>query len=59
MKNKRLESTLARIPRLAPVTYYVPLQGTLAVALERYAMDEGVHAETIIAEAIRSYLGEQ
>ncbi len=57
MKNENLDKVLTRIPRLADVTYYVPLQGTLAVALERYAMDEGVHAETIIAEAIRAYLG--
>ncbi len=58
MKNKRLESTLARIPCLAPVTFFVPLQGTLAVALTRYAMDQGVNAETVIAEALRAYLGE-
>jgi hypothetical protein len=49
---------LTRIPRLAPVMYIVNVQGTLAVALERYAMDQGVNAETIIAEALRSYMGD-
>lgn len=42
---------------LAPVTYIVPLHGELAVKLERYAADEGYNAETIIAEAVRSYIG--
>lgn len=58
MKNKRLESTLARIPKLAPVTYMVSVQGTVAVALERYAMDQGVRSDTVIAEALRAYLGD-
>jgi hypothetical protein len=46
------------VGHLAPVTYIVQLQGALAVALMRYAMDENVNAETIIAEAVRAYLGD-
>lgn len=40
------------------MTYIIRLQGPLAVALERFAMDEGVNAETIIAEAVRAYMGD-
>jgi hypothetical protein len=58
VKNENLDKVLTRIPRLAPVMYIVNVQGTLAVALERYAMDQGVNAETIIAEALRSYMGD-
>lgn len=58
MKHDNLDALLARIPDLAPVTYIVRLQGTLAVALERYAMDQSVNAETIIAEALRAYMGD-
>jgi hypothetical protein len=58
VKNDHLDALLERIPDLAPVTYIVRLQGTLAVSLECYAMDEGIHAETIIAEAVRAYLGD-
>jgi hypothetical protein len=58
VNNENLEQTLARIPKLGPVMYIVKVPGTLAVALERYAMDEGVHAETIICEAIRAYMGD-
>lgn len=50
---------IKRAGQLAPVTYIVQLQGALAVALERYAMDEGFNAETIIAEAVRAYLGDE
>jgi hypothetical protein len=58
VKNENLDKVLTRIPTLAPVMYIVNVQGTLAVALERYAMDQGVNAETIIAEALRSYMGD-
>lgn len=43
---------------LAPVSYIVPLQGALAVELSAYAIREGQKPETIIAEAVRSYLGD-
>ena len=44
--------------RLAPVWYEVPLQPSLATALDKYAAKEGKKPETIIAEATRSYLGD-
>lgn len=40
------------------MTYIIRLQGTLAVALEQIAMREGVNAETIIAELVRQYMGD-
>ena len=43
---------------LAPVVFTVPLQGPLAVALMAEAMKAGNKPETIIAEAVRSYLGD-
>jgi hypothetical protein len=46
------------LDRLAPVTYAVPLQPSLANALDKYAAKEGKKPETIIAEATRSYLGD-
>ncbi|MGE0056259.1 MAG: hypothetical protein AB7S74_18850 [Hyphomicrobium sp.] len=48
----RLDNTLK------PVTYEVPLQGSVAAALRRYAAKEGKQPETIIAEAVRSYMGD-
>jgi hypothetical protein len=56
--NPKLKSVLNRIEHLAPVTFIVPLQGSLAVHLYRYAMDSNVNPETIIAEALRAYLGD-
>lgn len=44
--------------RLAPVTFIVPIDGTLAVALFVEAAKTGNRAETIIAEAVRAYMGE-
>lgn len=41
-----------------PVTFSVPLQGTLASALQLEAAKSGNKPETIIAEAVRSYLGD-
>ena len=55
----RLNEVIERAKDLAPVTMVVPLNGPLAVALYRYAMEQGVKAETIIAEAVRAYLGER
>jgi hypothetical protein len=44
--------------RLAPVSFRVELSGPLAVALCAEAMKGGNKPETIIAEAVRSYLGD-
>lgn len=44
--------------RLAPVVFKVELNGPLAVALYAEAMKGGNKPETIIAEAVRSYLGD-
>lgn len=43
--------------RLAPVSFIVPLQGELAVAVYAEAMRSGVKPETIIAESVRAYMG--
>lgn len=56
--NQHGAEVIKRAGQLAPVTYILKLQGSLAIALERFAMDEGVNAETIVAEAIRAYLGD-
>ena len=45
--------------RLAPVQFIVDIDGPLAVALVRHAMDTECEAETVIREAVRAYLGEQ
>jgi hypothetical protein len=58
LQRPALEAVLARIEHLAPVSFVVNLSGPLAVHLVAYAMAEGVDAETIIAEAVRSYLGD-
>jgi len=59
MSFERLGDITRRITdRLAPVTYIVPINGPLAVKLSAYAIEEGQKPETIIAEAVRSYLGE-
>lgn len=57
-KNPKLKSVLDRIENLAPVTFIVPLQGSLAVHLYSYAMDNHINPETVIAEALRAYLGD-
>lgn len=44
--------------RLAPVTFSVPLQGSLAVALMVEATRSGNRPETIMAESVRAYLGD-
>jgi hypothetical protein len=56
---KRLREITDRIEGiLPPVTFIVPLQGTLSVALYHEAMRANCHPETIIAEALRAYLGD-
>lgn len=56
---KRLGDITARIEGiLPPVTFIVPLQGTLAVALYAEAMKTDNKPETIIAEALRAYMGD-
>jgi hypothetical protein len=52
-------SITARIlDRLQPETFSVPLQGPLADAVRREAKKSGNKPETIIAEAVRSYMGD-
>jgi hypothetical protein len=46
------------VDHLKPVTFIVPLQGTLAVAVCAEAMKLGNKPETIIAEAVRAYVGD-
>lgn len=56
---QRLDEITRRITgRLAPVTFIVPIEGTLAVALYDHAGKTGHRAETIIAEALRAYMGD-
>lgn len=40
-----------------PTTYHVPLLPELARLLEVYAAIQNVKPETVIAEAVRAYLG--
>jgi hypothetical protein len=56
--NPRLKEVLGRVNHLAPVTFFVEVNGPLAVALCGYAMACNVSPETIIAEAVRVYLGD-
>jgi hypothetical protein len=52
-------SVAARIvDRLKPETFSVPLQGPLAGAVRREAEKSGNKPETIIAEAVRAYMGD-
>jgi hypothetical protein len=56
---QKLGSITARIvDRLKPETFSVPLQGPLAVAVRREAQKSGNKPETIIAEAVRAYMGD-
>ena len=56
---QKLGEITARITdRLAPVVFTVPLHGSLAVTLMAEAMKTGNKPETIIAEAVRAYMGE-
>jgi hypothetical protein len=57
---QKLGDVTARIvDSLKPVTFSVPLQGPLAAAVRKEAKRLGNKEETIILEAIRSYLGEE
>lgn len=56
--NPKLKSILDRVDHLCPVTFIVPVQGSLAVHLYSYAMESRVTPETIIGEALRAYLGD-
>ena len=42
---------------IAPVIYHVPIAPELVRALEAYAREQGHKPETVIAEALRAYLG--
>lgn len=56
---QKLGDVVERITdRLAPVVFTVPLQGSLAVTLMAEAMKTGNKPETIIAEAVRAYMGD-
>jgi hypothetical protein len=57
-EHKELRKILDRIPKLAPITFIVPIHGTLAVHLMAYAHAEHVKPEVVIAEALRVYLGD-
>lgn len=58
MSFERLGDITRRITnRLEPVVYSVPIDGAVAARLNAYASEQGTKAETIIAEALRSYLG--
>ena len=61
MSNLELDAAIADIDRkhaLAPVLYIVKLHGPLARSLEAYAKSEDLMPETIIREAVRSYIGD-
>jgi len=46
------------VDRLAPITFSVSLQGPLAAALREEATKAGRKPETLIAEAVRAYMGD-
>jgi len=55
----KLGDVTARIvDKLKPVTFQVPLQGPLAAAVCVEAGKSGNKPETIIAEAVRAYMGD-
>ena len=56
---QKLGDVVERITdHLAPVVFTVPIQGPLAVTLIAEAMKSGNKPETIIAEALRAYMGD-
>lgn len=56
---QRLGDITARIThKLAPEPFEVTLQASLAAAVRREAAKSGNKPETIIAEAVRFYLGD-
>lgn len=46
------------VKNLEPETFAVPLHGPLAAAVRAEAKKHGNKEETIIAEAVRAYLGD-
>jgi hypothetical protein len=46
------------VDRLKPETFSVPLQAPLAAALRQEATKSGHKPETLIAEAVRAYMGD-
>lgn len=50
--------TSRMLERLKPETFSVPLQAPLAAALRAEATKAGTKPETIIAEALRAYMGD-
>ena len=56
--NPKLKEVLDRVDHLAPVVFIVPVQGSLAVHLFSYAMECNVDPATVIAEALRCYMGD-
>ena len=54
----KLPEIKKRIGNLAPVVFFVPIDGPIAVALYVEAMKSGNKVETIIAECVRAYLGD-
>ena len=56
---QKLGDVVARVTdRLAPVVFNVEISGPVAVALYAHAMKTGTKPETVIAEAMRSYMGD-
>ena len=56
---QRLDAITARVlDILSPVTFHVPIHGPLAAALKEEAARTGNQPETIIAEAVRAYMGD-
>lgn len=55
---KLSDITTRVIADLVPVTFFVTLSGPLAEALKKEASMEGSKPETLIAEAVRVYLGD-
>lgn len=56
---QKLDAITARVlDILSPVTFHVPIRGPLAAALKEEAARTGNKPETIIAEAVRSYMGD-
>lgn len=51
------EITKRILSKNAPVTFEVPIERELALAISLHAKSEGVRPETIIAAAARNYMG--
>ena len=55
---KLSDITAKIIEPLSPVTFSVPLHGPLAAALKEEATRAGRKPETLIAEAVRAWMGD-